>query len=80
MLVHTAETVQLQYFMRLLMESAQPLMLVGGVGTGKTAIVEDLLAKLPETFVSASVPLHHYSTSCTLQSESHLTFSGHVTL
>ncbi|XP_058249288.1 dynein axonemal heavy chain 11 [Hemibagrus wyckioides] len=66
-LVPTAETVRLQYFMRLLLESAQPLMLVGGVGTGKTTIVNDLLATLPETFVSASVPLHYYSTSATLQ-------------
>ncbi|XP_053483492.1 dynein axonemal heavy chain 11 isoform X4 [Ictalurus furcatus] len=66
-MVPTAETVRLQYFMRLLLESAQPLMLVGGVGTGKTAIVKDLLATLPETFISASVPLHHYSTSSTLQ-------------
>ncbi|XP_053089780.1 dynein axonemal heavy chain 11 isoform X1 [Pangasianodon hypophthalmus] len=66
-LVPTAETVRLQYFMRLLLESAQPLMLVGGVGTGKTAMVKDLLATLPETFVSASVPLHHYSTSSSLQ-------------
>ncbi|KAK3551295.1 hypothetical protein QTP70_013939, partial [Hemibagrus guttatus] len=66
-LVPTAETVRLQYFMHLLLESAQPLMLVGGVGTGKTTIVNDLLATLPETFVSASVPLHYYSTSATLQ-------------
>ncbi|XP_062848433.1 dynein axonemal heavy chain 11 [Trichomycterus rosablanca] len=67
-LVPTAETVRLHYFMRLLLERAQPLMLVGGVGTGKTSLVRDLLEALPEErFLTASVPLHYYSTSSTLQ-------------
>ncbi|KAI5106110.1 dynein heavy chain 11, axonemal, partial [Silurus meridionalis] len=65
--VISKKTVRLQHFMRLLLESSQPLMLVGGVGAGKSAIVKHLLSTLPDTFVSASVSLHHYSTSSTLQ-------------
>ncbi|XP_035386791.1 dynein heavy chain 11, axonemal isoform X1 [Electrophorus electricus] len=65
--VPTAESGRLQYFLRLLLGSAQPLMLVGGAGTGKTSLVRDLLDALPDTFLTAHVPLHYYSTSSTLQ-------------
>ncbi|XP_072536739.1 dynein axonemal heavy chain 11 [Salminus brasiliensis] len=66
-LVPTAETVRLQYFLRLLLERAQPVMLVGGSGTGKTSLVKHLLDSLPDNFLSVSVPLHYYSSSSSLQ-------------
>lgn len=69
-LVPTAATVKLQFFMRLLLDCAQPVMLVGGAGVGKTTLVQNLLDSLPETFLSLSVPLHYYSTSSSVQSES----------
>ncbi|KAK2844448.1 hypothetical protein Q5P01_011107 [Channa striata] len=42
-LVHTAETVRLRYFMDLLLQSRQPVMLVGNAGVGKTALVRNKL-------------------------------------
>ncbi|XP_076826869.1 dynein axonemal heavy chain 11 [Brachyhypopomus gauderio] len=65
--VPTPDSRRLQYFLRLLLRSAQPMMLVGGAGTGKTSLVTDLLHKLPDSFLTANVPLHYYSTSSTLQ-------------
>ncbi|KAL7886390.1 hypothetical protein AOLI_G00041110 [Acnodon oligacanthus] len=66
-LVSTAETVRLQFVMRLLLQCAQPVMLVGGTGTGKTALVRNLLDSLSDDFQTVSVPLHYYSTSSGLQ-------------
>ncbi|KAI2655454.1 Dynein axonemal heavy chain 11 [Labeo rohita] len=67
LLVPTVETVRLQYFMSMLLETSQPLMLVGGAGTGKSAVVRNLLEKLPENFISAKVPLHFHTTASMLQ-------------
>jgi len=69
MLVPTVETVRLQYFMGTLLETSQPLMLVGGAGTGKSALVRNLLETLPENFITAKVPLHFYTTASMLQSK-----------
>ncbi|XP_051721899.1 dynein axonemal heavy chain 11 [Ctenopharyngodon idella] len=66
-LVPTVETVRLQYFMGMLLETSQPLMLVGGAGTGKSALVRNLLETLPENFITAKVPLHFYTTASMLQ-------------
>ncbi|KAL7875326.1 hypothetical protein SRHO_G00062960 [Serrasalmus rhombeus] len=69
-LVSTTETVRLQFVMRLLLQCSQPVMLVGGTGTGKTAVVRNLLDSLSGDFLTVNVPLHYYSTSSGLQSES----------
>ncbi|TKS81941.1 Dynein heavy chain 17, axonemal [Collichthys lucidus] len=66
-LVHTAETVRLRYFMDLLLERRQPLMLVGNAGVGKTALVRNKLDCLPESFMTAKVPFNYYTTSLMLQ-------------
>ncbi|XP_043088817.1 dynein axonemal heavy chain 11-like, partial [Puntigrus tetrazona] len=66
-LVPTAETVRLQYFTRVLLETSQPLMLIGGAGSGKSALVRNLLETLPENFMTAKVPLHFYITASVLQ-------------
>ncbi|XP_016337659.1 dynein heavy chain 11, axonemal [Sinocyclocheilus anshuiensis] len=67
MLVPTVETVRLQYFMRMLLETSQPLMLIGGAGTGKSALVRNLLETLPENLITAKVPLHFHITASMLQ-------------
>ncbi|XP_077065347.1 dynein axonemal heavy chain 11 [Siphateles boraxobius] len=67
MLVPTVETFRLQYFMGMLLETPQPLVLVGGAGTGKSALVRNLLETLPENFITAKVPLHFYTTASMLQ-------------
>ncbi|KAM8734967.1 dynein axonemal heavy chain 11 [Acanthopagrus schlegelii] len=65
--VHTAETVRLRYFMDLLLERRQPLMLVGNAGVGKTALVRNKLECLPESYMTTKVPFNYYTTSLMLQ-------------
>ncbi|XP_047455882.1 dynein axonemal heavy chain 11 [Mugil cephalus] len=66
-LVHTAETVRLRYFMDLLLERRQPVMLVGNAGVGKTALVRNKLDCLPESYMTTKVPFNYYTTSLMLQ-------------
>uniref|UniRef100_A0A8C0HXD6 Dynein axonemal heavy chain 11 n=1 Tax=Balaenoptera musculus TaxID=9771 RepID=A0A8C0HXD6_BALMU len=66
-LVHTSETTRLQYFIELLLEKGQPLMLVGSAGVGKTVFVGDILAGLSEAYIVSHVPFNYYTTSAALQ-------------
>ncbi|XP_023280705.1 dynein heavy chain 11, axonemal-like [Seriola lalandi dorsalis] len=66
-LVHTAETVRLRYFMDLLLERRQPVMLVGNAGVGKTALVRNKLDCLPESYMTTKVPFNYYTNSLMLQ-------------
>ncbi|KAG7242136.1 hypothetical protein INR49_024182, partial [Caranx melampygus] len=66
-LVHTAEIVRLRYFMDLLLERRQPVMLVGNAGVGKTALVKNKLDCLPESYMTTKVPFNYYTTSLMLQ-------------
>ncbi|KAM6995333.1 dynein axonemal heavy chain 11 [Tautogolabrus adspersus] len=66
-LVHTAETVRLCYFMDLLLERRQPVMLVGNAGVGKTALVRNKLDCLPESYMTTKIPFNFYTTSLSLQ-------------
>ncbi|XP_071977799.1 dynein axonemal heavy chain 11-like isoform X1 [Engystomops pustulosus] len=66
-LVHTAETVRLRYFLDLLLEKGKPIMLVGNAGVGKTILVSEKLSKLPEVYIVAKVPFNYYTTSAMLQ-------------
>ncbi|XP_028983813.1 dynein axonemal heavy chain 11 isoform X2 [Betta splendens] len=66
-LVHTAETVRLHYFMDLLLERRQPVMLVGNAGVGKTALVRSKLDCLPESYMTINVPFNYYTSSLMLQ-------------
>ncbi|XP_037532275.1 dynein heavy chain 11, axonemal [Nematolebias whitei] len=66
-LVHTAETVRLWYFMNLLLEKRQPVMLVGNAGVGKTALIRNKLDTLPDSYTVSNVPFNYYTTSLMLQ-------------
>ncbi|XP_032902051.1 dynein heavy chain 11, axonemal [Amblyraja radiata] len=66
-LVPTAETTRLQYFVNLLLEKGKPIMLVGNAGIGKTILVEDRLANLSEDYMVAKVPFNYYTSSVMLQ-------------
>ncbi|XP_053327234.1 dynein axonemal heavy chain 11-like [Spea bombifrons] len=66
-LVHTAETVRLRYFLDLLIEKGKPIMLVGNAGVGKTVLVSDKFTQLPEEYMVAKVPFNYYTTSAMLQ-------------
>lgn len=66
--VHTTETIRLRYFMDLLMEKQQPVMLVGNAGTGKSVLMWNKLEALgTDEYLVQSVPLNFYTTSAMLQ-------------
>ena len=69
MLVQTAETVRLRYFMDLLIDEKKvPVMLVGSSGSGKTVLIKDKLANYDsEKTISTNVPFNFYTTSQMLQ-------------
>jgi dynein heavy chain, axonemal len=59
MFVPTVETVRLSYISKLLRKNGHHVMLVGGAGTGKTALLRNLLRSLdPETTVTRELPLN----------------------
>jgi dynein heavy chain len=62
-LVHTAESIRIRYFLDLLMAARHPVMLVGGAGCGKTVLVAEKLAALPDSYAVANVPFNFYTTS-----------------
>ena len=66
-LVHTAETVRLRYFLEMLMANRRPVMLVGGAGCGKTVLVNNKLNSLREEYLVTTIPFNHYTTSLMLQ-------------
>ncbi|XP_043921477.1 dynein axonemal heavy chain 11 [Protopterus annectens] len=66
-LVHTSETMCLRYFMDLLLVKGEPIMLVGNAGVGKTSLVADCLADLPDDYMLSRVPFNYYTTSGMLQ-------------
>ncbi|KAI8492612.1 Dynein heavy chain 9, axonemal [Branchiostoma belcheri] len=66
-LVHTAETTRIRYFMDMLMVNRRPVMLVGNAGLGKSVLVGDKLNSLSEDYMVANVPFNFYTTSAMLQ-------------
>lgn len=67
-LVHTAETIRVRYFMDLLMETRRPIMLVGNAGCGKTVLAGEKFSSLdPDQIMVANVPFNYYTTSAMLQ-------------
>ncbi|XP_058258889.1 dynein axonemal heavy chain 11 isoform X1 [Hemibagrus wyckioides] len=66
-LVHSAETICLAYFVELLLEKGKPVMLVGNAGVGKTILVWDTISKHREEYMVAKVPFNYYTTSAMLQ-------------
>ncbi|XP_011494831.1 PREDICTED: dynein beta chain, ciliary-like [Ceratosolen solmsi marchali] len=67
MLVPTAETVRIRFFMDMLMARNVPVMLIGNAGTGKSVMVADKLSSLSENYCIANVPFNFYTTSEMLQ-------------
>ncbi|KAF5277248.1 hypothetical protein FQR65_LT00356 [Abscondita terminalis] len=66
-LVHTAESVRLKFFLNLLMERRHPVMLIGNAGVGKTVLVNEKLSSLPENYAICTIPFNFYTTSEMLQ-------------
>ncbi|VEN40996.1 unnamed protein product, partial [Callosobruchus maculatus] len=66
-LVHTAESIRIRYFLDLLMEKRNPVMLVGTAGCGKTVLVKDKLGALQENYAITNVPFNFYTSSEMLQ-------------
>lgn len=66
-LIPTAETTRLKYFMDQLMSKRYPVMLTGASGSGKSVIVSDKLASLSEDYIVTNIPFNFYTTSQMLQ-------------
>ncbi|XP_076261923.1 dynein heavy chain at 93AB isoform X2 [Rhynchophorus ferrugineus] len=66
-LVHTAESIRLRYFLDILMEKRHPVMLVGNAGCGKTVLVTEKLTTLSENYAVTNIPFNFYTTSEMLQ-------------
>ena len=66
-LVHTAETVRIKYFMDLLVRVRYPVMLVGGAGCGKTVLVNEKVSQLDDSYMITNVPFNFYYSSEMLQ-------------
>lgn len=66
-IVHTSETIRIKYFVDMLMDKGHPLMLVGTAGSGKTVLIGDKLAYLPESHIVCKIPFNFYTTSEMLQ-------------
>nr|XP_026486610.1 dynein beta chain, ciliary [Vanessa tameamea] len=66
-LVPTAETIRVRYFLDLLMKNKHPVMLVGSAGCGKTVLVNEKLQSLSENYAIQSIPFNFYTTSEMLQ-------------
>ena len=61
--MYTAESIRIKFFIDLLMKNKKPIMLVGNAGVGKTMIIADKLASLPENYAITNVPFNFYTTS-----------------
>ncbi|KAJ8736094.1 hypothetical protein PYW08_006750 [Mythimna loreyi] len=66
-LVPTAETIRVRFFLDLLMKNKHPVMLVGSAGSGKTVLVNEKLQGLSEAYAIQSIPFNFYTTSEMLQ-------------
>ncbi|XP_043280370.1 dynein beta chain, ciliary isoform X2 [Venturia canescens] len=66
-LVYTAESIRIRYFLDLLMAEKHPVMLVGAAGSGKTVLVAEKLLQLSENYAVANVPFNFYTSSEMLQ-------------
>eukprot|EP00002_Diphylleia_rotans_P022035 TRINITY_DN430_c0_g2_i1.p1 TRINITY_DN430_c0_g2~~TRINITY_DN430_c0_g2_i1.p1 ORF type:complete len:4080 (+),score=854.57 TRINITY_DN430_c0_g2_i1:199-12438(+) len=65
--VPTTESTALSYLMKMLIERGRPVMLVGGVGSGKTALVKQVLRQLPEDMTFHTISLNYYTDSFGIQ-------------
>eukprot|EP00163_Fabomonas_tropica_P009916 TRINITY_DN1985_c0_g1_i1.p1 TRINITY_DN1985_c0_g1~~TRINITY_DN1985_c0_g1_i1.p1 ORF type:complete len:4225 (-),score=1474.45 TRINITY_DN1985_c0_g1_i1:598-13272(-) len=66
-LIDTVETVRISYMLNLFLRMKQPICLVGPGGTGKTSIVNRVLAELGDDIMASRIPLTGVSTSTSLQ-------------
>lgn len=57
------ETTRLRFFIDLLLNKKHPVMLVGGIGCGKSVIMTDKLSSLPDNYAVTNVPFNFYTTS-----------------
>ncbi|XP_024080370.1 dynein beta chain, ciliary isoform X1 [Cimex lectularius] len=67
LLVYSAESIRVRYFVDLLMANNHPVMLVGNAGVGKTVLIADKISQLPESYGVTNVPFNFYTSSEMLQ-------------
>ncbi|XP_055614548.1 dynein beta chain, ciliary, partial [Uranotaenia lowii] len=66
-LVPTAETTRLRWFLDILVEAQHPVMLIGAAGSGKSVIMAEKLTNLSYNYAVTNVPFNFYTTSEMLQ-------------
>ncbi|XP_075225795.1 dynein beta chain, ciliary-like [Lycorma delicatula] len=66
-IVNTAETTRIRYFLDLLLAKKKPVMLVGGAGSGKSVLINEKLSNLSDNYAVTNVPFNFYTTSEMLQ-------------
>jgi dynein heavy chain len=67
-LVQTPETTRVMYWMDLFLKRGRPMMLVGGAGCGKTMLIKDRLAALPQDqYMNVTMNFNYYTSSHELQ-------------
>ncbi|BES91272.1 dynein heavy chain [Nesidiocoris tenuis] len=66
-LVNTAETTRIRYFLDLLVEKNQPVMLVAPSGCGKSVLIGDKMGNLSDKYSVTNVSFNFYTTSEMLQ-------------
>ena len=65
--VHTSETMRIRYWMNLLVKANKPILLVGSPGTGKTAMILDMLKALGDDWLVAQTSFNNYTTHHMIQ-------------
>ncbi|KAH7825191.1 dynein haevy chain 4, outer dynein arm beta [Monocercomonoides exilis] len=67
-LVHTPETTRIMYWMDLFLQLGRPVLLVGGAGCGKTMLIKERIAALPqEQFMNVNMNFNFQTSSKDLQ-------------
>ncbi|KXS10801.1 hypothetical protein M427DRAFT_103173 [Gonapodya prolifera JEL478] len=66
-MIHTAETIRIKYFLDLLADNGKAVLLVGNAGCGKTVLIQNKLKSYSEDRLIVNIPFNFYTTSASLQ-------------
>ena len=66
-LVHTAETTRVRFFLDILADNGKPVLLIGNAGCGKTVLMQNKLASYGDERLIINVPFNFYTTAWSLQ-------------
>ena len=67
--VPTVELVRLTYLTSVILKQKRHVLLVGGAGTGKTALVKDFMRNLDEATMTSTINMNYYTDSASIQQQ-----------